>query len=40
MTAIPTQDFKSLIRRRKITDVLFGVLGFVSIAIGLIRSRM
>jgi phosphate transport system permease protein len=35
MTAVPTQDLKPLIRRRKITDALFGVLGFVSIAIGL-----
>src|SRR5688572_19878833 len=29
-------DLKSLIRRRRITDMLFGVLGFISIAIGLI----
>jgi len=29
-------DLKALIRRRRITDALFGVLGFVSIAIGLI----
>src|SRR5688572_33459135 len=32
----PTLDLKPLIRRRKITDTLFGILGFISIAIGLL----
>lgn len=36
MTPQATSQLKALIKRRKVTDFMFGVLGFVSIAIGLI----